>query len=94
MNEQRAAVTYDVCIIGGGAAGLFCAITAAQRGRRVVLLDHATTPGRKILISGGGRCNFTNRRVGPENYLSQNPGKFKTIMKDLENFLYKKHSKI
>ena len=73
MNEQRAAVTYDVCIIGGGAAGLFCAITAAQRGRRVVLLDHATTPGRKILISGGGRCNFTNRRVGPENYLSQNP---------------------
>ena len=73
MTKQRAAVQYDVCVIGGGAAGLFCAITAAQRGRRVVVLDHATTPGRKILISGGGRCNFTNRRVGPENYLSQNP---------------------
>ncbi len=66
-------VRYDVCIIGGGAAGLFCAMTAAKRGRRVVVLDHATTPGRKILISGGGRCNFTNRRVGPENFISHNP---------------------
>jgi len=66
-------VQYDVCIIGGGAAGLFCAMTAARRGRRVVVLDHASTPGRKILISGGGRCNFTNRQVGPENFLSANP---------------------
>jgi predicted Rossmann fold flavoprotein len=66
-------VAYDVCIIGGGAAGLFCAATAALRGRSVVVLDHAAIPGRKILISGGGRCNFTNRTVGPENFLSQNP---------------------
>ncbi len=64
---------HDVCIIGGGAAGLFCAATAARRGRKVVVLDHATTPGRKILISGGGRCNFTNRRVSAENYQSRNP---------------------
>jgi len=64
---------FDVCILGGGAAGLFCAATAARRGRSVVVLDHATTPGRKILISGGGRCNFTNRSAGPENYLSRNP---------------------
>ncbi len=62
----------DVCVIGGGAAGLFCAATAVRRGRRVIVLDHATTPGRKILISGGGRCNFTNRQVGAENFLSQN----------------------
>ncbi len=66
-------MTHDVCIIGGGAAGLFCAATAARRGRKVVVLDHATTPGRKILISGGGRCNFSNRRVSAENYQSQNP---------------------
>ncbi|HAT11115.1 MAG TPA: aminoacetone oxidase family FAD-binding enzyme [Planctomycetes bacterium] len=64
---------WDVCIIGGGAAGLFCAATAARRGRRVVVLDHATIPGRKILISGGGRCNFTNRSATAENYLSANP---------------------
>jgi predicted Rossmann fold flavoprotein len=64
---------YDVCVVGGGASGLFCAATAARRGRRVVVLDHASIPGRKILISGGGRCNFSNRRVGPENYLSANP---------------------
>jgi len=70
---QGAAVHYDVCVIGGGAAGLFCAATAGRRGRRVVVLDHATTPGRKILISGGGRCNFTNRVVGAEHFLSSNP---------------------
>ena len=64
---------HDVCIIGGGASGLFCAATAARRGRRVVVLDHANIPGRKMLVSGGGRCNFTNRRIGPENYISQNP---------------------
>lgn len=73
-SAQRALVNAsDVIILGGGAAGLFCAATAARRGRRVVVLDHADKPGRKILISGGGRCNFTNRRVGPENYLSRNP---------------------
>lgn len=65
--------THDAIILGAGAAGLFCAATAGQRGRRVLLLDHAETPGKKILISGGGRCNFTNLGTVPERYLSQNP---------------------
>ena len=64
---------FDVIIIGAGAAGLMCALTAGQRGRRVLLIDHAEKVGKKILISGGGRCNFTNLWVTPENYLSQNP---------------------
>jgi predicted Rossmann fold flavoprotein len=63
----------DCVIIGAGAAGLFCAIQAAKRGRRVVVLDHANKAGKKILMSGGGRCNFTNLVVTPENYLGQNP---------------------
>lgn len=63
----------DVLIIGAGAAGMMCALTAAQRGRRVVLLDHARKLAEKIRISGGGRCNFTNLHTRPENYLSQNP---------------------
>ena len=63
----------DVIIIGAGAAGLMCALTAANRGRRVVLLDHANKPGKKILMSGGGRCNFTNMYTEPGNFLSQNP---------------------
>ena len=63
----------DVIIIGAGAAGLMCALTAAQRGRRVQLLDHANKPGKKILMSGGGRCNFTNMYCEPANFLSQNP---------------------
>ena len=64
---------HDVLIIGAGAAGLMCAIRAGQRGRRVLLLDHAEAPGKKILISGGGRCNFTNRDIRPERFLSANP---------------------
>ncbi len=64
---------YDVIILGAGAAGLFCAIHAAQRGRRVAVLDHADRAGKKILISGGGRCNFTNLHSTPENFLSANP---------------------
>ncbi len=64
---------YDAIIIGAGASGLMCALTAGQRGRKVLLIDHSDQIGRKILISGGGRCNFTNRNVGPENYLSANP---------------------
>jgi predicted Rossmann fold flavoprotein len=64
---------HDVIIIGAGAAGVFCAATAAKRGRRVLLLDHAAEPGAKILISGGGRCNFTNLKVSAENFLSANP---------------------
>ena len=63
----------DVIIIGAGAAGMMCALTAAQRGRRVVLVDHAAKLAEKIRISGGGRCNFTNIDARPENYLSDNP---------------------
>lgn len=63
----------DVIIIGAGAAGLMCALTAAQRGRKVLVLDHANKPGKKILMSGGGRCNFTNMYTEPENFLSNNP---------------------
>ncbi|HUA81712.1 MAG TPA: NAD(P)/FAD-dependent oxidoreductase [Dyella sp.] len=63
----------DVLVIGAGAAGLMCAITAGQRGRHVLVLDHANKPGKKILMSGGGRCNFTNLGVTPAQYLSGNP---------------------
>jgi predicted Rossmann fold flavoprotein len=63
----------DVVVIGAGAAGLFCAIEAGKRGRRVVVLEHNREIGRKILISGGGRCNFTNLHTQPENFLSANP---------------------
>lgn len=64
---------FDVVVIGAGAAGLFAAMRAGQRGRRVLLLDHADEPGKKILISGGGRCNFTNLGVVPDRFLSANP---------------------
>jgi predicted Rossmann fold flavoprotein len=63
----------DVLIIGGGAAGLMCAFTAARRGLRVVVVEHANRVGKKILMSGGGRCNFTNTGTTPANYLSANP---------------------
>src|SRR5688572_3379710 len=63
----------DVIVIGGGAAGLMCAIEAGRRGRSVLLLEHNERLGKKILISGGGRCNFTNVDAGPDNYLSANP---------------------
>jgi predicted Rossmann fold flavoprotein len=63
----------DVVILGAGAAGMMCAIEAGRRGRRVVLLDHAERVGKKILISGGGRCNFTNIHCRAENFLSENP---------------------
>ncbi|MEN7536898.1 NAD(P)/FAD-dependent oxidoreductase [Aurantiacibacter flavus] len=63
---------YDTIILGGGAAGLFCAGLAGQRGKRVCVLEKASEPGKKILISGGGRCNFTNIGAGPANYLSAN----------------------
>lgn len=68
MNEE-----WDVIIIGGGAAGLMCAIESGKRGRRTLLIEHCNKVGKKILISGGGRCNFTNIYASPENYLSQNP---------------------
>lgn len=64
---------YDVVIIGAGAAGLMCALTAGQRGRKVLVLDHAERMGNKILISGGGSCNFTNLYLDSEHYISENP---------------------
>jgi predicted Rossmann fold flavoprotein len=63
----------DVVIIGAGAAGLMCALTAAARGRQVLLVDHSNKAGKKILMSGGGRCNFTNMYTDPANFFSQNP---------------------
>src|SRR5437899_6924265 len=65
--------TFDALILGGGAAGLMCAIEAGKRGRRVAVLEHADRIGKKILISGGGRCNFTNLHCRPENFISSNP---------------------
>lgn len=64
---------YDVIIIGAGASGLFCAMTAGKRGRKVLVLDHANKAGKKILMSGGGKCNFTNYDIAPSHYLSNNP---------------------
>ena len=64
---------YDVVIIGAGAAGLMCGIEAGNRGRKVLIIDHANRVGKKILISGGGRCNFTNLSASPDDYESQNP---------------------
>lgn len=63
----------DILVLGGGAAGLMCALTAGRRGRRVVVLEHNERVGKKIAISGGGRCNFTNLHAGPENFISANP---------------------
>ncbi len=70
MSQQT---QWDVIIIGAGAAGLMCAAQAAYRGRQVLVLDNAKKPGRKILISGGGRCNFTNLYAGPQNFICRNP---------------------
>jgi predicted Rossmann fold flavoprotein len=67
------AESFDAIVLGAGGAGLMCALTAGQRGRRVLVIDLADEPGKKILISGGGRCNFTNVGAGPGNYLSANP---------------------
>ena len=69
--------TFDVVILGAGAAGMMAAIEAGKRGRSVLLIDHARAPGEKIRISGGGRCNFTNinatTKLGRDRFLSQNP---------------------
>ncbi len=70
----------DVIVIGGGAAGLFCALTAGQRHRSVLVLEHAEKVGKKILISGGGRCNFTNLHTAPDNFLSGNPNFHKSAL--------------
>ena len=71
----------DVIVLGGGAAGLMCALTAAKRGRQVLVLEKANKIGKKILMSGGGRCNFTNYSIEPENFLSANPHFCKSALK-------------
>ena len=73
-------IRYDVVIIGGGAAGLMCAIEAGKRGRRVLVIERSGQIGKKILISGGGRCNFTNLHVTPENFLSANRHFCKSVL--------------
>ena len=78
---STASVHYDVIILGAGASGLFCAFTAAQRGRRVLVLERANKVGKKILMSGGGRCNFTNQMVEPGNFISANPHFCKSALK-------------
>jgi predicted Rossmann fold flavoprotein len=72
--------SYDAIILGAGAAGLMAARVAGQRGRQVLLIDHADQPGKKILISGGGRCNFTNLRAAPDRFISANPHFMKSAM--------------
>ena len=72
-SNGRGQGSFDVVILGAGAAGLMCAISAGRRGRTVLVLDHADQPGKKILVSGGGRCNFTNTGTVPERFLSANP---------------------
>src|SRR5579885_2055157 len=72
--------SFDALIVGGGAAGLMCAIEAGKRERRVAILEHADGLGKKILISGGGRCNFTNIHCQPENFISANPNFAKSAL--------------
>ncbi len=79
-------IHYDVVIIGAGAAGLMCAAEAGKRGRTTLVIDHAKKPGRKILISGGGRCNFTNYDVSANNYLCQNPHFVKSALSQYTNW--------
>src|ERR1700722_17938651 len=73
MATESTIESFDALVIGAGAAGLMCAIEAGKRGRRVAVLEHAERAGKKILISGGGRCNFTNIYCQPENFISENP---------------------
>ncbi len=73
MERMQGMTELDVIIIGAGASGLMCAIEAGKRGRQVTVLDHANKAGKKILMSGGGRCNFTNYSIEPDNFISNNP---------------------
>ncbi|MEC9443633.1 MAG: NAD(P)/FAD-dependent oxidoreductase [Pseudomonadota bacterium] len=77
---------YDVIIIGAGASGLYCALTAGRRGRRVLVIDHANKAGKKILMSGGGRCNFTNYFVEPEHFIGANPHFCKSALSRYPNW--------
>ena len=70
---RTSVIDFDAVVIGAGAAGLFCAAIAGQRGLKVLVIDHSEKVAEKIRISGGGRCNFTNRDVTPANFLSDNP---------------------
>ena len=70
MNQNN---HYDVVVLGAGAAGLMCALTLGQRGLKVLVIEKSNKPGKKILMSGGGRCNFTNLYTSPDNFLSENP---------------------
>ena len=81
MQQSVRPARFDAIILGAGGAGLMCAATAGQRGKRILLVDHANEPGKKILISGGGRCNFTNLGAGPEQYLSANPHFMKSALR-------------
>lgn len=81
MHTPTGMENFDVTIIGAGAAGMMCAIEAGRRGRRVLLIDQASSPGEKIRISGGGRCNFTNIRTSAQNFLSNNPHFCKSALK-------------
>lgn len=81
MTPKAAATQTDIVIIGAGAAGMMCAMTAGARGLRVLVIDHAKMPGEKIRISGGGRCNFTHLDSGPANFLSDNPHFAKSALK-------------
>jgi predicted Rossmann fold flavoprotein len=72
-HRAAATLTYDAIVLGAGAAGMMCAAVAGRRGKRILLLEQADEPGKKILISGGGRCNFTNLHTAPDRYLSRNP---------------------
>ncbi len=95
MQLELTMQSYDVLIIGAGAAGLMCAIEAAKRNRKVIVIDHANKPGKKILMSGGGRCNFSNYNVSPEKYISHNPHFCKSALKRYSQWdfinLVKKH---
>ena len=80
LGETRMRNPFDVIVLGGGAAGLMCAAEAGRRGRTVLVIEHAPRVAQKVLISGGGRCNFTNLHAGPEDYISQNPHFCKSVL--------------
>jgi predicted Rossmann fold flavoprotein len=78
--DMHSKIIWDAIVVGGGAAGLFCAGIAGQQGKKILVIDHASILGEKIRISGGGRCNFTNMHCGPGNFLSSNPNFVKSAL--------------
>lgn len=83
---MKKTINTDIVIIGAGASGLMCAAEAGKRGKNVIILDHNKKPGKKILMSGGGKCNFTNYFLGPENFVSKNPHFCKSAIKRFTNW--------